>query len=39
MSTLVLTDIINEYKYNDIAQNGRDISFDRYDAILQEHRV
>lgn len=34
MSTLVLTDIINEYKYNDIAQNGRDISFDRYDAIF-----
>ena len=34
MSTLVLSDIVTEYQYNDIAQNVQDISFDRYDAMF-----
>lgn len=34
MSTLALANVINEYKYNDIAQNVQDISFDRYDAMF-----
>lgn len=34
MSTLALANVINEYKYNDIAQNVQDIPFDRYDAMF-----
>lgn len=34
MSTLALADVITEYKYDDIAQNAQDISFDRYDAMF-----
>ena len=34
MSTLALANVINEYKYNDIAQHVQDISFDRYDAMF-----
>ena len=34
MSTIALANVINEYKYNDIAQNVQDIPFDRYDAMF-----
>ena len=34
MSTLALTNVINEYQYDDIAQHVEDISFDRYDAMF-----
>lgn len=34
MSTLALSNVINEYQYDDIAQRVEDISFDRYDAMF-----
>lgn len=39
MSTLVLTDIINEYKYNDIAQMVEIFHLIAMMQFLQEHRV